>query len=306
MTTLLVACGSDGSVQLSPPISTAKPIATNRIAFSWNGAVGGGTAATAIGRDPLRRILNTLTGNNPVTVGAPQNVNDPYDIAFRSGLADATISATEVDLNGITVSTAAHYVAKDQTIVVSTPAPTANGIITVIGQSFGTSAVNISFPDGTAGSATTNVAQVLAPSCPQNASGFNLPTAYRYDATSKLVVATTTLANADLYLTGPACTGDFANTATATVVNAPNGYATQSINTPFGSIVSALPFIPVGTTISMSPSFGNPFLIVKTFSAGVYIKFRITSFSCNGSFCERSTDFEGDAVASDASSNFLI
>lgn len=302
----LAACGGGSSTVApigSPPTATPTVApAARHIVFSWSGA-----AHSRGGSSAHRSVLDTITGTEPIEVGAPTS-SDPNDAATRTGESQAVVRAQEVDTAGSPVPSAAPSYVVTNTAIASTaaiPQPSGTPLAQVIAMAPGTTTTVVSFPDGTTGTVPVASYQTIHPSCPAKQAP-SLPAnadGYRYDSGTHSIVPAADPASADLFFTGPNCDGLFRDAATTTTLHMPAGYTTLPDSTPLGTVLSVGTFTPAGTTLDLANGQTFPaFLVVKTATAGVFIKWRVTSFggAANGG------EVDGDALASDVSMAFAF
>ena len=302
LATTLVACGGGGGSSAPVPVATPTIApAARHIVFAWSGA------AHSRGGSAFRRApLDTITGTEPIEVGAPTS-SDPNDPATRTGESQAVVRAQEVDAAGSPVPSAApRYIVTNTAVATTAAVPQSTGtpLAQVVAVAPGATSNVVTFPDGMSGSVPVLAYQTIHPSCPAKQAP-SLPAnanGYRYDAGSHSIVAASDPASADVFLTGPQCDGAFAEPGAATTtLHMPAGYEALPDTTALGSVLAVGTFTPTGTSLDIANGQTFPsFLLVKTATAGVYIKWRVTGFggAANGG------EIDGDAFASDAAMAF--
>jgi hypothetical protein len=275
--------------------------------FAWSGAAHSASSAHAARRSPLE----TITGTEPIAVGAPANPNDPNDPATRTGESQAVVQALEVDAAGSPVPSAAPSFSVANTSIATTaalPQPSGTPLARVIAVAPGATTTIVSFPDGLTGSVPLAAYETIHPSCPAKPAT-SLPTnanGYRYDPTTLRLVAASDPSTADVYLTGPQCDGPFFDgVSTSAVLHMPAGYSSLPESEPIGNALTVGTFTPSGTSFDLANSQNLPsFLVIKTQTPGVFIKWRITGFQCSGTPCARGIEIDGDALASNSAMVF--
>jgi len=205
MTTLLVACGSDGSVQLPVPSPTSSN-STYTAKLTWLGSA-------AVGAKSVGRSIQSVGIASPVILTVPANPDYPSGSFDTSAILIATVSP-------IPIASPSPTFATSTTATSLEPAPA--GYVPPLG---GGAEVIVALQGASSGTATANFStQLTSATIPVyvyarfalGCASFD-PTFSRTDAFSGgltvsatgVVSPTTTRASSDVYIAGPNCFGDF-------------------------------------------------------------------------------------------------